>query len=392
MIAMEGLTMVNKYISMGEPCLGCDLNDEFVDEYVKKLSLVMKNKSFSANELMLEFERKFMNIFHEMNFSLINNATTALEIALYIIQLESGYASVVTQAIGFFGVHSMIISRGYPLMLCDVQTSSFGFDISDLEIKLLNGANVILITHMNGIPANIQAISVLADKVSAQTGNKIWIIDDASRSLGAKVDGKNLSSFSDFSIFSFQAKKHLTLLGEGGGIVCKNNEHAEIVKSARGFGDKRYFGFNHKLSFSQVLFGLSLIDKIQSQIERRIYLGIRRDKVLSKLKLLDFIYPTDFNFKCTYYLYTIKINDSYPSDLRNKIMGYLRSKNIGSCIANLPVYKTSSFVNDNLSHPICPNANNLGDRILSISLHPSFTDLEDDYIISSLSEIAHEYS
>ncbi|MBD2809864.1 DegT/DnrJ/EryC1/StrS family aminotransferase [Xenorhabdus sp. Vera] len=383
---------MNKYISMGEPYLGCDLNDDFIDEYTKQLSFTMKNETFSANKLISEFERKFMKIFDENNFSLINNATTALELALYIIKHECGYVNIVTQAIGFFGVHSMIISRDYPLTLCDVQTSSFGFETSDLEMKLLNGANVILVTHMNGIPANIQAISDIADKVSVKMGKKIWIIDDLSRSLGAKVEGKNLSFFSDFTIFSFQAKKHFTLLGEGGGIVCKKKKHAEVIKSARGFGDKKFFGFNHKISFSQVLFGLKLIDEVQDQIEKRISIGRHRDKVLSDMNLFEFMYPRDFNFTCTYYLYTLKINDNYPSAVRDKVIKLLNKKGIGNCIANLPVYKTSTFINNNLNQPVCSNANYLGDRILSVSLHPSFTNLEEDYIINALSETAYEFN
>ncbi|MGG7445979.1 DegT/DnrJ/EryC1/StrS family aminotransferase [Kosakonia oryzendophytica] len=383
---------MDKFLSMGEPFLGCDLDDHFIDSYTKQLSLVMKDGTFSANNLIQDFERKFMGIFDEDNFSLLNNATTALELALYLIKIESGYVSVITQAIGFFGVHSMIISRGYPLILCDVQKTSFDFELAELELKLLNGANVILVTHMNGIPSNMHAISDLAERVSAKTGEKIWIIDDLSRSLGSRIEGRNLSSFSDFSVFSFQAKKHLTLLGEGGGIVCKNNEHADAVKSARGFGDKKFFGFNHKISFSQVLFGLNLIDKIQDQIERRISIGKNRDNKVSGIELFDFLYPEGFDFTCTYYLYTLKINEDYPADLREKVIELLNAKGIGNCIANLPVYKTSTFINEKLYHPVCPNADTLGDRILSISLHPSFTDVEENYIINSLSEIAYELS
>ncbi|UJR64370.1 DegT/DnrJ/EryC1/StrS family aminotransferase [Dickeya zeae] len=383
---------MNEFMCYGEPPLGCSIDDGFVDRYVHQLSRVMKNKRFSANSLIDEFEQKFISTFNEENFSLITNATTALELALYVVKIESGFAHVVTQAIGFFGVHSMVLSRGYSLTLCDVQKTSFDFDYSELETKLLNGSNVILVTHMNGIPVNMKSVTEVAKRVSDRTKRKIWIIDDLSRSLGAKIESCNISSFSDFTVFSFQSKKHMTLLGEGGGIVCKDSSHVNFIKAARGFGNKETFGFNHKISFSQVLFGLNSLDFVQEQIDKRISMGLSRDRFISKTNLFDFLYPNGIDFTCTYYLYTLKINERYPSELRDTIINILKYKGIGCSIANLPVYKTSGFINSHLNFPICTNSDELGNRIFSVSMHPSFSDKDEEYVINSLCEIANAYN
>lgn len=391
MIAIKGFSIMNEFMYFGEPNIGCNIDDEFVDRYVHQLSSIMKSKSFSANSLVEKFEKKFSFTFNEENFSLITNATTALELALYVVKLESGFAHVVTQAIGFFGVHSMVLSRGYSLTLCDVQKTSFDFDYSELEEKLLNGANVILVTHMNGIPVNMKSVTDIAKKVFHITKRKIWIIDDLSRSLGAKIDSCNISKFSDFSVFSFQSKKHMTLLGEGGGVVCKDSAHVDFIKAARGFGNKKTYGFNHKISFSQVLFGLNALDIVQEQIDKRISMGLSRDKAIAKIGFFDFLYPDTIDFKCTYYLYTLKINEKYPAEVRDHIINILKSKGIGCSIANFPVYKTSGFLNSHLNFPICKNADNLGQRIFSVSMHPSFSDKDEEYIINSLCEIANAY-
>lgn len=382
---------MNKFLEMGEPSLGSDIDVGLVETFCENLSSHMAKNNFSANDMVSKFEEKFKEIFDERNFSLVTNATTALELSLYIIKQECSYVNVVTQAIGFFGVHSMIISRGYPLSLCDTEKTNFEFDMDDLERILLQGANVIVITHMNGIPNNSEKISELVSAISFKMGRKIWIIDDLSRSLGANIKGKNLSFYSDFSIYSFQSKKHMTLLGEGGGIVCSNYKHENLIKSARGFGDKTSYGFNHKISFSQVLFGLHFLDKVVSQIEKRILIGKKRDLNFSEFPMFDFLYPFTTDTRCTYYLYTLRINDEFEQSLRDIIMEKLNLKGIGCCIANKPTYQTSSFIYSQLNNPMCPNAEYLSKRIFSISIHPSFTNHEEEYIYDCLTKVAHEY-
>lgn len=383
--------MVN-YLKFGEPSIGCIADDRLIEDFLSDMKNYLKKGSFSANDLIKEFESEFCKEFSEERLILLNNATTALELVLYLINSISNKVNIVSQAVGFFGVHSMIISRGYNLNLSDTEACNFNFDLNELEKNLNNGANVILITHMNGIPANSHQVKYLADKVSKAKGYKIWIIDDLSRSLGAQIEGNNLSHYSDFSIYSFQAKKHITLLGEGGAIVSKDDKYHQLLRTAVGFGNKVSFGFNHKISFSQVLFGLLALKNTISEIDQRILLGKNRDLIINQLPFFSTIYPTGYEYRNTYYLYTIMINEKFQSSSRSDILKRLNSKGIGTCIANIPVYQTSSFINNKLNYPYCVNAEELGKRIFSVSLHPSFTPIEEKFILNELKDISNEYS
>ena len=244
---------------------------------------------------------------------------------------------------------------------------------------------------MNGIPCNIKKINELASKYTRLTGNYIWIVSDTCRSLGAKLDNHNLSFFSDFSIYSFQAKKHLTFLGEGGGIVVKDPLFLNRLKMARQFGDKVSYGFNYKISLSQVLFGLVALEHVSNQIQKRINLGANRDLVIKSYPVLTNLYPTQVEYRCTYYLYTICVLDKEEVGLRDLIIHSLSNKNIGCCIANKPTYEVSPFISQKINTKNFPNAEYLSRNILSISLHPSFTEHDEDYILSSLAEVLKEY-
>ena len=51
---------------------------------------------------------------------------------------------------------------------------------------------------------------------------KIPLIEDAAHALGATFNGKPIGSISDFTMFSFQAIKHITTAD--GGMLCIKNK------------------------------------------------------------------------------------------------------------------------------------------------------------------------
>ena len=64
------------------------------------------------------------------------------------------------------------------------------------------------------------------------------MIQDAAQSLGAKYKNKSITKYSDFTIYSFQAIKHITS-GDGGALVVKNKSLEKIGKRLRWFGIDR---------------------------------------------------------------------------------------------------------------------------------------------------------
>ena len=61
----------------------------------------------------------------------------------------------------------------------------------------------------------------------------MFLIQDAAQSLGSKVGKKDITEFADFTIFSFQAIKHITS-GDGGMLTFKNKKFLEKVEELDG--------------------------------------------------------------------------------------------------------------------------------------------------------------
>ena len=66
----------------------------------------------------------------------------------------------------------------------------------------------------------------------------MFLIQDAAQSLGSKVGKKDITEFADFTIFSFQAIKHITS-GDGGMLTFKNKKFLEKSRRIRWFGIDR---------------------------------------------------------------------------------------------------------------------------------------------------------
>ena len=75
---------------------------------------------------------------------------------------------------------------------------------------------------------DITGDETLGDKIKAYLKKKynLTLIQDAAQSLGSKVGKKHITEFADFTIFSFQAIKHITS-GDGGMLTFKNKKLLE---------------------------------------------------------------------------------------------------------------------------------------------------------------------
>jgi dTDP-4-amino-4,6-dideoxygalactose transaminase len=90
-----------------------------------------------------------------------------------------------------------------------VNASSAGY------AKVAKPGQILLATHLFGIPTDIEAICELAKD------RNCVVIEDAAAAFGGRRNGRLLGTFADFGIFSFQRSKRLPAFG---GMIVVNNE------------------------------------------------------------------------------------------------------------------------------------------------------------------------
>jgi dTDP-4-amino-4,6-dideoxygalactose transaminase len=91
-------------------------------------------------------------------------------------------------------------------------------DAADVERRITPRTKVILVVHMRGGAADMDALTALADRTGLR------ILEDTAQAFGASYKGRRLGTIGDVGIFSLQFNKILTA-GEGG-LVVSNDRSA----------------------------------------------------------------------------------------------------------------------------------------------------------------------
>jgi dTDP-4-amino-4,6-dideoxygalactose transaminase len=105
-------------------------------------------------------------------------------------------------------------------------------NIDHLKQVVNEKTKAIVCVHYGGLPCEMDEIHALAAKYS------IPVIEDAAHALGATYKGKRVGEISDFTMFSFQAIKHITT-GDGGMVTIRDNSLVPAAKRIRWFGIDR---------------------------------------------------------------------------------------------------------------------------------------------------------
>lgn len=98
-------------------------------------------------------------------------------------------------------------------------TRDYTIDLDDLRRKANGGANVLLLSHMRGHIADMEAVSALCDELG------LYLIEDCAHTMGAKWNGQFTGTFGNIGCFSAQTFKHINS-GEGGLLVTDDKEVA----------------------------------------------------------------------------------------------------------------------------------------------------------------------
>jgi len=105
-------------------------------------------------------------------------------------------------------------------LFCDIN-DDYNPDIDHI-LKLLDpSVRAVIVPHLFGNPADIDKLEKSIDERGIRS--KIFIIDDAAQSFGARLHGRLVGTFGDAGIISFGPGK--TMTATGGGILITNSKN-----------------------------------------------------------------------------------------------------------------------------------------------------------------------
>ena len=190
----------------------------------------------TAGRFAADFERKFAGWLGLPHAALTNSGSSANLLAVTALtaaelgerRLKPG-DEVISVGASFPTTINPIIQNGAVPVLVDVEIPTYNAVVSQIEEAITPKTRAIMLAHTLGNPFDLAPIVALAEK------HGLWLIEDSCDALGARYDGRLVSTFGDLGTFSFYPAHHITM-GEGGAVVSRNARLDKIVVSFRDWG------------------------------------------------------------------------------------------------------------------------------------------------------------
>ena len=158
----------------------------------------------------------------------VANGTDALEIALGALGLEAGDPVAMVANAGPYGSCAARNLGVEPLFVeIDPRTRTMA---PDALASVIERARAVIVTHLFGHMADVQAIVALAAR------HGLPVIEDCAQSHGAMREGRRAGSFGTVGAFSFYPTKNLGALGDGGALVTDDAQLAARMRALRQYG------------------------------------------------------------------------------------------------------------------------------------------------------------
>lgn len=242
---------------------------------LKRVEEVLNSRWIGQGPKVAEFESSFKNRFlGDFAAISVGSGTDALHLSYLLAGIESG-DEVLTPAFTCTATNIPLLYIGAKPVLVDVDPHTLNIDIEDLRRKISKKTKAIVVVHYGGLPCEMDEITELAESFG------IPVIEDAAHALGAKYKGKFIGQISDFTMYSFQAIKHITT-GDGGLLAIKNFDLVEKSKRLRWFGidrsakqlgvwenDITEVGYKYQMTDLGAAVGLAGLDEFDVMIAHR---------------------------------------------------------------------------------------------------------------------------
>ena len=211
------------------------INLDLEKDLTEAFHRVLNSGNFILGNEVEEFEIEFAK-YCDVKYCIgVGNGLDALHLILRGYGIGVG-DEVIVAANTYIATWLAVSYCGATPVPVEPDITSYNIDPELIEKKITKKTKAILLTHLYGLPADMDPIKILGEKYN------IKIIEDAAQAQGASYLGKKTGNLGHAAGFSFYPGKNLGALGDAGAITTNDKELAENVLMLRNYGSKvKYF-------------------------------------------------------------------------------------------------------------------------------------------------------
>lgn len=367
---------------------------------------VLDSGNLKNGPMVREFEENFARYVGARYAVAVSSAAAGLHIALMAAAVGHE-EEVITSPLVHPSTPAAILHQHGMHTFADIDPETYNVDPEEIRKKVSSRTVALMPVHFAGRPCDMEAIQDIARE------NKLEVIEDASHALGAEYRGKKIGTLSSLTVFSFSGPQGV-YTGEGGMVVTDSEElyfwllvfrNGGIVtdpqKLSRREGPWHFEmqdrGFYYQMTEMQAALGLSQLKRAGEFAARRREIAEIYNAAFAGMEQFDL--PAPFHGgKHSWYYYIIALRPENLKAARLEIYNALRAENIGVGVHYMPAFLHPYF--KWVGHPdvctlegsLCPRAENLYSRLLTLPLFPGMTRQDVEDVIEAVHRVMKYYA
>lgn len=370
------------------------------DEDVKAVAETMTGDLITCGPKVTAAEGKLCAYTGAKHAVVVSNGTAALHAACAAAGIKAG-DEVITTPLTFMASANCALYVGAKPVFADINETTYNIDPASIEACITKRTKAVIPVDYTGQACDYDAIRALCDK------HHLILIEDAAHAIGTSYKDKKVGSVADMTCFSFHPVKTVTA-GEGGAITTDDDELYHKLALFRGHGierdpanmeeppegiwvyEQQMLGYNYRMTDFQAAL-------LMSQMERLDAFGARRKEIVKRyneafkdmeeLVLQEEIAESD----TTRHLYVIQLNLEKLTCTRAEFFNAMSAENVQCQVHYIPVYLSPYYQSLGYQRGLCPKAERLYERIMSIPLYPMMTDDDVADVIAAVRKLITAY-
>jgi dTDP-4-amino-4,6-dideoxygalactose transaminase len=333
------------------------------------VSRVLAKGHYILGEEVRAFENEFAAYVGASHGVGVGSGTDAIVLALRALGIGPG-DEVVTVAHTAVATVAAIEMTGASAVLVDIDPVTYAMDATKLESAISERTKAIVVVHLYGHPADLDAISAIAN------AKGIAIVEDCAQAHGAAVGNKRVGSMGRVSCFSFYPTKNLGALGDGGMVVTSDREVADRVRELREYGwRERYVsaiaGVNSRLDEIQAAILREKLKRLDSDNDARRAIAARYTRALATYSDRLVLPVERAGVRHVYHLYVVR------SAARDELQRQARDAGVGMLVHYpVPIHLQPAYRGRLRGAENLPATERAAKEVLSLPMYPELAEAD----------------
>lgn len=348
----------------------------------------IKSGWISTGPKNAELEQMFVDMWKVKSAVSMSSCTSSLHTCCMVCGFGPG-DEVIVPSLTFAASYNCIRYVGATPVFADiVGPNHINIDPKDIEAKITPRTKGIIVVHMAGFPADMDAIMAIARK------HHLKVIEDACHGPLSEYKGKKLGTIGDCASFSFFSNKNIST-GEGGMFITNNEEMAAKARLIRSHGmstmsyqrasghateyDITCLGYNFRMDDIRAAIAIEQLKKLPKDLEARV--AVRRwyvERLVNNPRLaVPFADCKEFTSN---YIFPIVLLDS-TKDKRNALREYIHAAGIQTSVHYPAGHRFSTYKGLGV---VLPQTDYVADNEVTLPMYAALTKEQVDFICDTV--------